>query len=154
MELSTSIFKENLDGSSSEKIIQKIKKGDWNDIYKGICYINNKSLVCDYIYFKHFATNETYNIIQMIITNNIDNILINSNNFNVYINMKNLTITEMDKHKNFIQHIANLLKEKYPDKLCKCYVYNAPFVFSHFFRIISMFIDKETLTKIELINKS
>ena len=50
---------------------------------------------------------------------------------------------------NFI----NYLKDKYPEKLAKCYVYNAPFIFTQIFNIVSMFIDKETQKKIELVKK-
>ena len=65
--------------------------------------------------------------------------------------MKNLTITDVDKHIKFIQNMSVILKEKYPNKLTKCFVHNAPFVFSQILNIVSMFIDKETQSKIELI---
>ena len=67
--------------------------------------------------------------------------------------MKNLTITDIDKHTTFIQNLSGYLKDKYPQKLSKCYIYNAPFVFSQIYTIVSIFIDKETRKKIELINK-
>jgi hypothetical protein len=59
-----------------------------------------------------------------------------------------LTLVEIDKHKNFIQYLSTFLKDKYPQKMEKCYIFNAPFVFSQLFHIISMFIDKETQSKI------
>jgi hypothetical protein len=65
--------------------------------------------------------------------------------------MKSLTLTEIEKHMEFIQYISKLLRDKYTNKLLKCYIYNAPFVFSQLFNIISFLIDKETLSKIELI---
>jgi hypothetical protein len=67
--------------------------------------------------------------------------------------MKNLNIIDIDKHKSFIHNIAGFLKEKYPQKLSKCYIYNAPFVFAQIYNIISLFIDKDTQKKIELVNK-
>ena len=67
--------------------------------------------------------------------------------------MKSLTLSDVDKHKIFIQNIAVFLKEKYPNKLEKCYVYNAPFVFAQIYNIVSIFIDKDTQKKIELVNK-
>jgi hypothetical protein len=71
--------------------------------------------------------------------------------FIVHINIKNLTITDIDKHLNFIKYVSAFMQEKYPNKLTKCYVYNAPIVFSKIVNMLSFFIDKETQTKIELI---
>jgi hypothetical protein len=67
--------------------------------------------------------------------------------------MKNLTIVDVDKHKEYIAYISEIFKDKYPDKLAKCYVYNAPFIFTQIFNIISVFIDKDTQKKIELVKK-
>jgi hypothetical protein len=150
MEIDSELFVETND-SISEKIITKIKKGEWNEVLNSLCDIKNNKIIIDYIYFKYFATKETYNIILALISKNIDTILSSHNTFSVYINMKSLTMVEIDKHKFFIQHIASILKEKYPSKLGKCYIYNAPFVFSQFFNIICLFVDKETISKIELV---
>lgn len=153
MENSNEIFSENIETNSSEKIVDKIKKGEWSDILTNMCFIKENTLILNYIYFKHFAIQQTYNFILKHITNNIDKILLTSSYFMVRVNMKNLTIVDIDKHKLFIQNISGYLKDKYPEKLSKCYVYNAPFVFAQFFNIVSMFIDKETQKKIELVNK-
>jgi len=155
METNLEIFSENScnSGSTSDIIISKIKKGEWQYILNGLCKIENNLLIIDYNYFKYFATNKTYQIILQLITKNIDFILKKNDLFTVYVNMKALSISEIDKHREFIQHISGYLKEKYPNKLSKCYVYNAPFVFSTLFNIICLFIDKETQSKIELVNK-
>lgn len=153
METSNEIFSENFETNSSEKIVDKIKKGEWSDILSNMCFIKENTLILNYIYFKHFAIQQTYNFILKHITNNIDKILLTSSDFMVRVNMKNLTIVDIDKHKLFIQNISGYLKDKYPEKLSKCYVYNPPFVFAQFFNIVSMFIDKETQKKIELVNK-
>lgn len=143
------LFSETL---SSEKIITKIKRGEWTDIMDGLCNIKDNLIVLDNIYFKHFATKETYNIILSHIINNIDSILSIQQGFTVHINLKNLTVSDIEKHLKFIQHISTLFKEKYPNKLTKCFVHNAPFIFAQLLNIVSLFIDKETLTKIELIS--
>jgi hypothetical protein len=64
--------------------------------------------------------------------------------------MKTLTVLEIDKHMIFIQSISALLKETYSNKMNKCYVYNATFVFSKVLKLVSLFIDPETQQKIEL----
>ena len=137
--------------SSSEIIITKIKTGEWKDIIDGLCTVTDDLIILDNIYFKHFATKETYSIIISHITTNIDNILSLYEGFTVHINMKNLTMTDIDKHLKFIQHISMLFKERYSNKLIKCFVHNAPFIFSKMLTIVSMFIDKETMSKIELL---
>ena len=71
--------------------------------------------------------------------------------FTVYLNMKSLTISQLDKHRNFLTQISSVLKARYPDTLSKCYVYDAPFVFSQLYNIISIFVDKETLCKIQIV---
>ena len=142
---------ENFDNSSSEKIISKIKNGQWQEIYDGLCNIHHENIRIDYLYFKHFASKETYSLIYTLITNKIDSILKNNNNFTIYLNMKSLSLSELEKHMDFIHYISKLLRDKYPNKLLKCFIFNAPFVFSHLFNIISFLIDKETLSKIELI---
>ncbi len=145
------LFEKNIDIDCSEKIISNIKKGEWDDIFKGMCSIKDDAIVLDYIYVKHFATKMTYNIILTHIINNIDIILSTYKKFNVYVNLKKLTLVDVDKHKEFIQEISTVLKDKYPDKLTKCYIYNAPFVFYQIFNLVSLFIDKDTQMKIELI---
>jgi len=147
----TDIFIEQNEINNSEKVISKIKKGEWSDIFQGLCNFKENYIFIDYIFFKHFATKETYSIILNHITKTIDNVLVNNEYFIVYVNMKNLTLIEIDKHKLFIQNISGFLKSKYPNKLTKCYIYNAPFVFSQIFNLICMFIDKETQSKIELV---
>lgn len=151
MDLSNKIFSEINENSSSEKIIHKVKNGEWRDILNGLCCIKENSIILNYIYFKHIAKDETYNYILNYITNNIDQVLQKNNQFIVHVNMKNLTIVDIDKHKVFIQNMSGFLKDKYPQKLSKCYVYNAPFIFTQIFAIVSMFIDKDTQKKIELV---
>lgn len=141
-----------LETSSTEKVIKKIKSGEWKDIMDGLCTVNGNLIILDNIYFKHFATTETYNIILSHVMSNIDNILTTHEDFSVHINMKKLTVSDVNKHLKFIQHISILFKEKYSNKLTSCFVHNAPFVFTQILNIVSMFIDKETQLKIKLIS--
>jgi len=137
---------------TSEKILKKISEGKCDDIFEGLCKIKNNNIVIEYIYFKHFATKETYQIITHLITNKIDKILTEHTLFTVHANMKSLSMAEVDKHKNYIYFISAYLKDKYPNKLSKCYIYNSPYIFCQIYNIVSLFIDKETLTKINIIS--
>jgi hypothetical protein len=155
MEELTNVFSINDIFSASnyniDKMINQIKKGNLNDILSELCYIKNNAVIIDYIYFKYLATENTYNYILMYITNNIDNILLKHSEFIVQVNMQKLSVSDIDKHKVFITNLSLVLKEKYPNKLLKCYIYNAPFMFKQIFNMISVFIDKETQEKIELV---
>ena len=102
--------------SLSDKILLKIKKGEWTDIMNGLCKINDRFIILDNNYFKYFASKETYGIILTQIVYNIDVILSNYGDFNVHINMKGLTVSDIDKHLSFIQSFSTLLKEKYPNE--------------------------------------
>ena len=135
---------------TSEKIINKIKQGESEFILNGLCTNKNNEIYLDYIFFKHFASVSTYSIILNIIINKINNILKSHNTFTVHANLKNLSISDVDKHKTFIGGLSSILKEKYPNKLHKCIIYNSPLIFSQIYGIISLFIDKETQTKIVL----
>jgi hypothetical protein len=151
MELLNNIFLENDNCNISDKIINKIQKGEINDILSKFCFIHNNDVVIDYIYFKYLASDNTYNYILMYITNNIDNVLLKNREFIIHVNMKKISLTDIDKHRIFIQNLSSCLKDKYPDKLSKCYIYNAPIVFKQIFNIISVFIDNKTQKKIELV---
>jgi hypothetical protein len=138
--------------TTSDKIINKIKLGDSEYIFNGLCNYENNELYLDYIFFKHFASALTYDIILQLITNTINNILKKHNTFIVHANLKLLTILDIDKHKTFISTLSNHLKESYPNKLDKCNIYNSPLIFSQLYNIVSLFIDKETQKKIKLVS--
>jgi len=134
-----------------QKIIDNIKKGNLNDVLSKLCFINKNALMLNYIYFKYLATETTYNYILMFITNNIDVILSKNNQFIVHVNMQKISLGDIDKHQAFINNLSLVLKEKYPNKLLKCYIHKTPFMFKQIFNVISVFIDKETQDKIELV---
>ena len=46
-----------------EKIIKKIKSGEWNDILTKLCNSKDDSIFLDHTFFKHFASKETYPIL-------------------------------------------------------------------------------------------
>jgi CRAL/TRIO domain len=137
--------------TTSEKIIDKIKTGDSEYIFNGLCKYNNNELYLDFIFFKHFASVVTYDIVLSIVTNNINAILNTYNTFTVHANLKYLTMTDIDKHRSFISILSTHLKERYPNKLERCNIYNSPLIFSQLYNIVSLFIDRETQKKIKLV---
>jgi len=152
MDYSIQLFSDSIENNLSQKIIDKIQNGQWTEILNNLCYIKENTIIIDYIYFKYFAHKNTYDIIINYIVHNIDHLLLKYTTFDIHLNLQKLTIVDIDTHKIFIQNISSYLKEKYPQKLSKCYVYNAPFVFSQIFSIVSLFIDKDTQKKIQLVS--
>lgn len=95
---------------TTEFIVSKINGSDIKFILNGICYIKDDALVINYIWFKHFASIQTYDIIQQYLINNIDAILSKYTTFTVYLNMKSLSISQLDKHRNFLNLISSVFK--------------------------------------------
>ena len=135
----------------SEKIIEQIKNNNFTQIFEGLSYIKNNGLIIEYKYFKYFASLHTYDIITNYIDNQLSNILTKYNTFTIFINMKSISISDVDKHRNYISYISKFFSDKYPNLLYKCYIYNSPYIFEKIFTMIRVFIDKETQAKIHIV---
>lgn len=133
-------------------IVEKIKNQKYDEIFGGLCCTKDNSVIMHYEYFKHFAMNDTYDVILQFIVSNIENILKSNDTFSVHVNANKLSISDVDKHKSFIFKLSQTLNEKFPYKLHKCYIYDAPLIFSQVFSIVGKFIDKETQRKIHVVN--
>jgi hypothetical protein len=114
---------------------------------------NSESLIINYNYFKYFATPATYEIIIQHTINNIDTVLQSKPSFVIHLNMRGLTISQLDKHKQYLCYVSTVFKDKYPDTLGTCLVYDAPFIFSRLYDIVGFFVDKITLNKIQVVSK-
>ena len=67
--------------------------------------------------------------------------------------MKTLSLRDIERYYTFICRISQIMKTDFEDKMEKCYIYNAPFVFSQLIKLISKFIDKKTQDKIQLVDE-
>jgi len=111
----------------------------------------SNNVILDYRYFRVFAGIVNYNFIVKFITGQLEIIVARYGSFSFHVNMEGLLITHIEKHYSFIQNIAVVLKDAFPEKLDVCYVYNAPFMFSALYGIVSVVIDKQTQQKIKLV---
>ena len=136
----------------STKILEKIKKKQYADILNGIGHIKDNGIVIDLKYLKYFANANTYELI----TNHIDQILAylvsQKGVFIIYLNIQSLSLVDADKHSNYLKAISYYCANKYPNRLFKCYIYNASFMFDAFFNILKHYVDKETQSKVILVN--
>jgi hypothetical protein len=136
----------------TDKIMAKIKASDLQYILNGLCYLKDDAIVIDFKYFKFFAEKATHQLITQVLINHCDLVLQNYPMFVVHLNVSALNIAQLDKHRTYLTQLSQLFATKYPDTLKTCYVYNASFVFSQMFNIVSMFVDKDTLKKIQIIH--
>jgi len=118
------------------------------------CNIKEKSIFMDYQIFKYFANESNYETITLFVIDCLKSILKNSNTFTIHLSLKSLTLKELDKHYNYITKVCTIFKNEFPDKLEVCLIYHAPFVFSQIISIISVFIDKKTQKKLQLVDKT
>lgn len=121
-----------------------------NDIFNKFCNYNENNVFIDYKIFKHIYNDESKNIIMNYISNILKKILLNYDIFNVHICFKSLNVSQIEKVYSFISYSCDYFKNEFPNKLQKCYVYDAPEIFTFIFNIISGFIDKDTQKKIQL----
>ena len=125
------------------------------DLLSKLCFIVDNQIVLDYRYFKFIATKENYQfIIQYIVSIMKTLIEVQSQNtLTFHVNMSSITLLHIEKYYSFIQELSDILKQTFPDKLETCYIYNAPFIFSKLFHVMSVLIDKKTLSKIKLVKE-
>ena len=120
-----------------------------------LCYINiDSEIILNYDCFKHIGNLKTYHIILQHIIDTFEKCLSAQDTLTVHLYIKSITLTELDKHLQFIKFFAETLKNRFPDKLEKCFVYDVSFVFYQCYNIISKFLDKKTKTKIEIIKQT
>jgi len=125
------------------------------EILNNLCFIleNSNNILLDYRYFKCFISEDRYDIVFNHFYNLIKKILETNNTFNIHVYIKFLSLTDIDKYYIFISKISQNMQESFTEKLEKCYIYNASFIFSQLIKIISNFVDKKTVDKIQLIDE-
>ena len=135
----------------STEILEKIKTKQFKEILNGIGHIKNDCIIIEFKFFKYFCAPVTHELITSYMDQLTTEVVSNYNKFNVHLNLQSFSIADADKHSGYVRSISGFFGDKYPDKLNKCYIYNASFVFETIFKIINTFIDKDTLKKLVLV---
>jgi len=135
---------------NSKSDIIKITEPNLEELLHNFCYIKiNNEIIINF---------ENYKIIRKQIDNKyilnylifvIENVLTNFETFIVHANIKKLTLLEIDKNKEFIYEMSPILKIKFNNKLEKCIIYEGSYIFKQIYKLFSLFIDKDTLSKIQ-----
>ena len=137
----------------STQILEMIKQKKFNEILDGIGHIKDNSIIIEFKFFKYFSMPNTHDLITSHMDQITNEVVSKYNNFNVHLNLQSFSIADADKHGTYIRSIASFFADKYPEKLNKCYIYNASFFFETILKIINTFIDKDTLKKLVLIKE-
>lgn len=124
---------------------------DFNEILNKICFMDHDKVFIDYKIMKPILNSNTYDIIFDHLINVTKEILSQNPLINMHVCLKGLTVTDIDKHKNFVLRIIKTFSEQFPNKLNICNLYKTPSIFSQIFALISMFIDKVTINKIRVV---
>jgi hypothetical protein len=136
-------------------VVQQNRMTRDEDILKKACYLYKENhIVINYSYLKWVMKNGIYTNESLIeyIMNVFKETVIYHKHFILHINSNHLTMMDIDKYYLFIKNISLVMKQTFPNKLDKCFVYNAPFIFSKLFSILCVFIDKATLQKIQIVD--
>lgn len=102
----------------------------------------------NYPVFKTFASDDVY---EKLITYFVE--LLNYgkkyyNKVDIKINLDGLTITGMERYKNFIETSMNVLSDKYDHLIENCILLNAPTFTHHLIRIFSTIIGQDRFTSL------
>ena len=128
----------------------KLNEDKLNDLLNNFCNIKtNNEIEINYKYFKIINTFIDKNYILNYLICIVEKVLIKYQTFIVHVNIEKLTLLEVEKNRDFIQDMSNVLKEKFPDKLEICLSYEGSFIFKQIYNFLSIFIDKKTLKKIK-----
>lgn len=134
----------------SQSINMKINENKLQELLHNFCHIKtNNEIAINYKYFKIINTFIDKNNILNYLIFIVENILKNYNTFIVHVNIEKLTLLDIDKNKDFVQDMSNTLKDRFPDKLEVCLIYEGSFIFKQLYNVLSLFIDKKTLKKIK-----
>ena len=85
--------------------------------------------------------------------NRFDEYLIKYPQAIVHLNIFGINLSALDKHRSFLVNVSQIFSLRYPDILKACYVHNATFIFSQLVNIVSLFVDKITMQKIQTLQK-
>jgi hypothetical protein len=128
----------------------KINENKLQELLHNFCSVKtNNEIVINYKYFKIINTFIDKNNILNYLIFIVDNVLKNYDTFIVHVNIEKLTLLEIDKNRDFVQNMSNILRDRFPDKLEVCFIYEGSFIFKQVYNLLSLFVDKKTLKKIK-----
>jgi len=131
------------------EIKRDIKNIDFSLFLNSFCRIDqHNQIVIDYRYFKLIAFTDNYELFKFFLVDKINKALLVVDKIVLHVNLDSISVTDIDKHSNFLIQLARFMTDNFPDKLEKGYIYNSGFLINSIYNILLMVLDKETRTKI------
>lgn len=124
------------------------------EILSSIFFVKDLCLYVDYKFFKKYMTPALYESFVTHVLTLSEDLLTKVELLDIHVCMKTLSITDFDKHREFIFQFVQLVQTRYPNKLNKCFIYEAPSIFAQMYKLLSVIMDKETKQKITIVEKS
>jgi hypothetical protein len=143
------LFKNQQKFECAESIIQNI---DLNMLFNTVICVNENNQMCfNYIVFKTIINPSVYmGLIQYIFKIN-EKILEVCTSYDVYIDLKGLTMTGVERYKDFVSLLSEQGKingKNFLEKLNNVYLLNPPFMISNIGKILLPLVDKIVKDKI------
>jgi hypothetical protein len=121
-----------------------------NEILEHFCYNENDVMLLNFYCMKWLGKIDKQIIIN-VIRNNMQSILNKGyKKVMIHVCLKSLSVSQMDIFYSFFKEASTIFKQEFPDRLEKCYLYHCSSVFSSLYKMISHFLEKETLQRIEV----
>ena len=124
------------------------------EILSSIFFIKDLCVYVDYKFFKKYMTSSLYESFVTHVLTLTEDLLQKVELLHIHVCMKTLSITDFDKHREFIFKFVQLLQTRYPNKLNKCFIYETPSIFAQMYKLLSVIMDRETKQKITIVEKS
>jgi hypothetical protein len=142
----------NLEKKGSLKITEEQHSqihGEIQELLRQFCHVKaNNEISINYECFKRVNIFIEKSLILNYLIYTIETVLKSYDTFTVHANIKKVTLLEIDKNKDFIFEMSNILKTRFNDKLDLCFIYEGSFIFKQIYNLLSTFIDKSTMNKI------
>jgi len=134
--------------------IESIKKKGLNihlnEILEKFCYNEDDVMILNFYCMKWMAKIDKQIIIN-IIRNNMQSILNKGyKKVMIHVCLKSLSLSQIDAFYSFFKEATTIFKQEFPDRLEKCYLYHCSTIFNTLYKLVSGFLEKETLQRIEV----
>lgn len=144
------IFKNNQKFDCATTIVQNINK---TELFNNIITINENRMHFNYALFKAIIYPDIYTDFIYHIFQVNENILSNYLSFNVFIDCKGLTMTGVERYKDFITIMSlegQKNKKDFLQKLGQIYIVNPPFMIANIGKILLPLMDKAVKERINI----
>jgi hypothetical protein len=145
------LFKNGQKFDCATTIVQNMNKAE---LFNCIFHINENNLVFNYTMFKTIIHPGIYTELAHYIFQLNEQILVNYATYNVVVDIKGLTMTGVERYKDFITVVSlegQKAKQNFLQKLGKVHIINPPFMIANISKIILPLLDTVVKDRIVIL---